>query len=530
MATPAAELNNQHLLDDLASILGPDRLLTDEDNRRFYAEDVYRTAEPVIAVAQPSTIEQLAQVVAAATAAGVAVIPRGGGMSYTDGYLPAMSPSLCIDMRHLNRIVEINERDMYVVVEAGCTWHKLQEALAERGLRTPYWGPLSGIRATVGGALSQGSIFFGSSRYGTAPESVIALEIITAGGAPLRTGSWGAEHAAPFLRNFGPDLTGVFCGDNGALGFKARAVLKLLPVHSDIGYASFSFSEPAPLLEAMGSIGRESLASECFAFDPFLQAQRLKRESLGKDIKTLGKVIKSGGIKDGLKLVAGGRNFLKDVPFSLHVVVEGDDGAETARRLSRVRAIVADSGREIDNAVPKIVRAYPFAEVNSMLGPTGERWVPVHGIVPNSQALAMHDAVKDLLAQHGEAMQRLHIETGYLMTAIANSGFLIEPVFYWRDAQLPFHKRVVDDSHLAKLNDYPEDLAARAKVDELKHALKDLFHQHGATHFQIGKFYHYQKGRDSGALALLRAIKSQVDPNGLVNPGALGLATPAESH
>ena len=521
MNEPAALDPTATLVADLQGALGAHRVITDEAERRFYSEDVYRTAEPVLAAIQPGTVEDLARAVGIATAAGVAVIPRGGGMSYTDGYLPSQHPAITIDTQHLNRVVEVNETDRYVVVECGCTWRDLHEALAEKGLRTPYWGPLSGIRATIGGAMSQGSIFLGSSRYGTAPESLLGLEIVTANGSLLRTGSWGAEHATPFFRNFGPDLTGLFCGDNGALGIKARAALKLLPQHSVIGHASFSFNEVGELLDAMGAIGCEGLATECFAFDPFLQAQRMKRESLSKDIKTLGKVIKSGGIRDGIKLVAGGRNFLKDVPFSMHIAVEADSSAELESRLARAREL-AKHGKEIDNAVPKVLRAYPFAEVNSMLGPTGERWVPVHGIVPYSQARDMQSAIASLMESRQAEMSEHTIEWGYLMSTIAHSAFLIEPVFYWRDAQLPFHKRVVEASHLAKLTDYPENLAARALVDEIRHALKDLFHEHGATHFQIGKFYHYRQGRNPASLALLDAIKRHLDPNSLMNPRALG--------
>lgn len=73
-------------------------------------------------------------------------------------------------MRRMNRVVEINTDEMNVIVEAGCTWKALHEALAPLGVQTPYWGPLSGAYATVGGALSQNSLFHGSGVGGTAAE------------------------------------------------------------------------------------------------------------------------------------------------------------------------------------------------------------------------------------------------------------------------------------------------------------------------------------------------------------------------
>ena len=67
-----------------------------------------------------------------------------------------------IDMQELNKIIEINQQDMYVIVEAGVTWKKLNDALSPLGLQTPFWGTGSGLFATVGGSLSQNAINYGS--------------------------------------------------------------------------------------------------------------------------------------------------------------------------------------------------------------------------------------------------------------------------------------------------------------------------------------------------------------------------------
>lgn len=528
MSTAANALaESADLVAQLVDLIGSERVILDEDERAFYSQDVYEKRDPVLAVIRPPSVEALQSAVKAINRAGNAIVTRGGGMSYTNAYLPQETNSVCVDMRDLNRIVEINEVDRYVTVECGCSWQALHSALAERGLRTPYWGPLSGIRATVGGALSQGSIFLGSSRYGSAADSLLCLDIVTASGELLSTGSAAAHNAKPFFRNFGPDLTGLFTSDAGMFGLKARATLKLISAPENIGFASFAFHEPEALLDAMGAIGARGLASECFAFDPFLQSARMKRESLAKDVKTLGDVIKAGdglmgGLKDGLKLVAAGRKILEGAPFSMHVSAEGADQHEVDRRLSQIRELVGDTGNEIENSVPKVLRANPFVPVNSMLGPTGERWVPVHGIVPNSHARTIQSAVAAFFEGHQEKLDQHGIDVGYLMTAIAHSGFLIEPVFYWQDAQAPFHQRVVEADHLAKLNNYPEDLAARKVVDDLKHGLADLFHEHGAAHFQLGKFYHYRNGRNPEALLLMQAIKQALDPQNRLNPGALG--------
>ena len=140
--------------------------------------------------------------------------------------------SLIVDLRALDRIEEINAEDAYVVVQAGVTWASLHEMLKKQGLRTPFWGPLSGLLATVGGALSQGSTFLGSGRYGSVGDTVLGMELLQVDGTCLRTGSWAAgANALPFARYFGPDLTGLFVGDAGSLAIKVRASLRVIPAH-----------------------------------------------------------------------------------------------------------------------------------------------------------------------------------------------------------------------------------------------------------------------------------------------------------
>ncbi len=105
------------------------------------------------AVARPGSTEELAAALKAIAPAGLPIVPRGGGMSYTDGYLPRQPDSIMVDLLRLNRVLEVNPEDCYVTVEAGATWKELCDALEPHGVRTPYFGPLSGLRATIGGAL-----------------------------------------------------------------------------------------------------------------------------------------------------------------------------------------------------------------------------------------------------------------------------------------------------------------------------------------------------------------------------------------
>jgi FAD/FMN-containing dehydrogenase len=514
-----------HLPNDRISMIGaavsPEALITEPKDCALYAQDIFTQGPAPLAVFQPSDIAEMSAGVATATALGVATIPRGGGMSYTQGYVAPEAGALILDMGRMQRILSINQTDMTVTVEAGCTWHALYEALHPLGLRTPLWGTLSGLYASVGGGMSQNGLFWGG-RDGTIAESVICADIVLADGSIMRTGS-------DFLRPFGPDITGLFGADAGAFGVKAHITLPLMYDGAAFAYGSFTFDAPEHYCAAMSEIGRRGLAAEAFGFDPFLQAQRMKRDSLVSDAKQLVGMMKSQGgfwkgIKEGAKVVAAGRSFLDDADFSIHLICEGRHQSAVDADMKAVEAIVAaHGGRVVENTIPKILRANPFPPPNSMAGPQGERWSPIHGIVKHSKALDTINALTALFEAHSDDMERLGVGAGYMFLLVGSTGFLIEPCFYWPDEQWDIHEHFIEPAHFAKLKRFPANPEARALVETLRLAVIDVFGQMEGIHFQIGRTYPVKDRSDPRAWQIIKAIKAEVDPKGLMNPGALGL-------
>ncbi len=508
------------LIDALRQAAGAENVTTDPVECAVYGQDVFSAAEtPPVAVVSPRDAAALSHAVAAATSRGRLVVPRGGGMSYTGGYLPARAGAVTIDLARMDRILRIDADDMVVTVEAGCTWASLHRALKPLGLRTPFWGSLSGLKATIGGSVSQNAAFFGCAEFGCSADSVVALTVVLADGTIVRTGT-------PFFRHYGPDLTGLFLGDAGALGFKAEIVLRLVKARPCVRYASFAFETKEALASAMSAVAREGIAAELFAFDPGLQRQRMKRASLMSDVKSLAGVVAGQGsllkgLKEGAKVALAGRGFMDDVLYSLHMSLEGRTEAQAEAALADAREIArASGGREIENTIPKVMRADPFVALNSMVGPEGERWAPVHGIVPHSRAVEVWSAIEAIFARRAAAFDRLKIATGFLVTTVSTNGFLIEPVFYWPEALMPIHERSVEASYLSKMKRHAPNPDATAEVTAARAEIADLFKERGAAHFQIGKAYRYAEGQDAGARALLEAVKRAVDPKALVNPGA----------
>jgi len=515
----------------LASVLGPDNVISDPGELSFYSTDVYRHADvDAVLVLRPGSVDELARAVQVCTSHGLAVIPRGGGLSYTGGFLPARADSVIIDMQRLNRIVEVNETDMYVTVECGATWKSLYERLTPLGLRTPYFGPMSGFASTVGGALSQGSIFLGSTQYGTTAESVLSLTLVLADGSVLNTGSAGAiGDTGPFFRHYGPDLTGMFLHDAGALAFKARTTLRLLKAPEHHGFVSFTFGTHGELLTAMSEVSRSGLAAECYGADPYIWGMRLWDDDLMRDVKRLAGVVKAGrslaaGLVAGARMAFKGRRALQDVDYVMNIAVDGNCAAAVETSLAQIRRI-ARAGREIEPTVPKAVRGTPFLPPNDLLGPKGQRWAPSHGIVPHSRAVAVVDALKLFFAARKESFEQHGIEWGFVPFAISTNAILIEPMLYWPDAREAYHERMIAPAHLGKLPVLPPNPAAAAAMRALRLDLTQFWMEQGCVHLQIGKTYRYMESRQPAVRTLLEQIKAAVDPKGLINPGALGLAS-----
>ncbi len=517
------------ILERLGAILPAGGLLLGEDDRSFYGMDVYHAGPPPVAVALPASIAELQAIVAACAETGTALAVRGGGASYTDGYTHAAGGGLTISTERLNRIVEIDEMDATVTVEPGVTWAQLHEALAQKGWRTPFFGPFSGLVATIGGALSQNAVSHGTGAAGVSAESLLSLEIVTGTGALLKTGSAGSAVADPFFRHFGPDLAGLFTGDCGALGVKARITLKLQRVKAHAGYVSFRFDRFDALHEALRAVSAEQLDDEHFAVDAQIQRAQLERASgAGAKLGIARQVMDgSGSFLDGAKKLAkmamAGDKDLALAPFAAHWVTEGVSQGEALDRAARIRALVAGHGTEMAATVPTVTRAVPFQPLTNTLGSRGERWVPVHGLFAHSAVMGFHHALQDYWRASAGVMEAHGIHSGTMFMSVGPNAFLYEPTFNWPDAQTPYHARVVPAGYLAKLPVHRANPAAAAEVKRMKTEVADLMAAHGSAHFQIGKFYPYARGRNEPAMALLRAIKAELDPRGILNPGALGL-------
>jgi glycolate oxidase FAD binding subunit len=170
---------------------------------------------------EPGNERELAEALRLANEEGLAVIPRGSGTKLGWGNPPARA-DLLLSTARLDKIIEHVWADLTVTVEAGCTWHKLQESLSRHGQRLAL-DPLWPERATVGGVLSTNDSGALRLRFGSLRDLVIGVTIALPDGTLASSGGKVVKNVA------GYDLPKLMTGALGTLGLITRAVFRLHP-------------------------------------------------------------------------------------------------------------------------------------------------------------------------------------------------------------------------------------------------------------------------------------------------------------
>jgi len=202
-------------------------------------------APPRVLVARPSTREHVAAILRWATANHVVVTPMGGATGVC-GALSPQTGELVLDMGAFDRILEVDETNLACTCESGVNGLVLEKHLNERGLTLGHF-PSSLPGTTVGGLIATRSSGQESSRYGSVEDMVLGLAVV------LPDGTFAAPRPGP-RSAAGPALHQLWLGSEGALGVILGAVLRVHRLPESVIGRGYGFPNLAAGLEAMRSI------------------------------------------------------------------------------------------------------------------------------------------------------------------------------------------------------------------------------------------------------------------------------------
>jgi glycolate oxidase len=242
---------NRSLLDALREIVGRDGIVSAADQRLVYECDmlVYYKGMPDL-VALPRSTAEVVGVVRRCLEAGVPIVPRGSGTGLIGG-ATAPKGGVMIGLNRMDRILEVDVRNRYAVVEPGVINLALTRAVEDRGyFFAP--DPSSQMVSSIGGNAATNAGGPHALKYGNVAHHVLGLEVVTGGGEVLTLGG-------PVAERPGYDLAGIVVGSEGTLGIVTKVVVKLTRTPEAVRTAVATFESIEVASAAVSAIIAEGI-------------------------------------------------------------------------------------------------------------------------------------------------------------------------------------------------------------------------------------------------------------------------------
>ena len=427
------------------------------------------------AILQPSSTEEVAAVVTLAGERGVSLVPQGGNTSMVGGATPPPDGStLILSLRRMNRIRSIDRGSRRAVAEAGVILQLLHEAAAAQGLRFPLTLGARGS-ATIGGLVSTNAGGTQVLRFGPMRALVDGIEAVLPDGT-VHDGLSGLKKD-----NRGYSLDQLLIGAEGTLGIVTAARLKLFPAIHSRAVAWLGLANPQAALDTLRALEGKTDRIEGFEILP--------DESLNAV----------------LSHVAGTRAPL-DGHHAWHALVEattdGPDAENPADLLAHLLAPLIEGGQVADATIStNEAQAEAFWRIRDSLS-EAER--ATFGPATQHDISVPVDAMPRFMGEAAAEVERA-------FPGVHASGF-----GHLGDGNIHFHVRAGErrsEDWLVR-----EGPAVTRLVDDLVTAAGgSISAEHGIGVMKRDELERLSPDRTR----LLRAIKSSLDPAGIMNPGKL---------
>ncbi len=449
------------LLDDLKLRFGAQFSTAQVVREQHGRDESAFSLPPPDAVVFAQSTQDVADAVKLAARHKVPVIAFGVGSSL-EGHLLAVQGGISIDVSRMNQVLAIHAEDLTAKVQPGVTRKQLNEAVKSTGLFFPI-DP--GADATLGGMAATRASGTNAVRYGTMRENVLALEVVTAQGEVIHTGTRAKKSSA------GYDLTRLMVGSEGTLGIMTEVTVKLYPLPEAVMAATCSFASLADAVNATIQIIQLGV--------PIARCELL-------DAKTI-------------RMVNTHSHLSLQEAAMLLMEFHGSP-ANVQEQVETVQAIAAEHGGQAfewastPEARTKLWTARHNAYFAGIQSRPGCRAITTDTCVPISHlADALLDSVRE-----AEQSGIPYFLVGHVGDGNFHMGYLIDP-----------------DSETERAT------AEQLNTQLVQRALKlggTCTGEHGVGLHKMG-FLEEETG--AGAVAMMRRIKQALDPDNILNPGKI---------
>ncbi|MDI3541847.1 MAG: glycolate oxidase [Candidatus Methanomethylophilaceae archaeon] len=450
----------------LEEAIGKENVNTSEMERILYSHDLAPLPkEATIAfknipdvIVRPKTVKDISKVVMIAHKYGIAITPRGSSTWGLGGSMPVFGGILIDLASSMNEVIEINERDMYVKVGAGCTWKNAYDACAKKGLLLGCY-PSSFPAATIGGWVSTGGIGIGSYKYGSAKDNIRNMEVILPDGTIIETGF---DSVADNMAGY--NINQLFTGAEGTLGVIGTVTLKLQPMGT-IKPLAYEFDKLSQMGAPINEIVKHpSLRPLHIAWSDETHFENQRKAGLhAPDVKNLLLVI-----------LQGSEEFIELEERAVDDIVEAAGGRKVSYEIA---------SHEWDE------RCYEFRARK-----VGAGSIPAEVIVPVADW-------SDFAEECYKGFKDLKMDAGGVIGIIADRSTAMFMPYYFMNTETIVG--MTGFSYNAYMGEVAEKYGGRAL---------------GLGVFFASNLAKY---RDPGAYDLMRSIKTCIDPRDVMNPGHL---------
>ncbi|MBI4642470.1 MAG: FAD-binding protein [Deltaproteobacteria bacterium] len=248
----------EKVIREIETVVGRENILTSPEDRWCYAFDATDLAYLPDLVVFPGSAAEVSRILLLANEHRFPVTPRGAGTGRSGGSVP-IEGGVVLVLTRLNRILEINTKDLVAVVEPGVILGKLKAAVEEQGLYYPP-DPASADFCTIGGNVAECAGGPVAVQYGITRDYVLGLEVALPTGEIIDTGTRTMKGVV------GYDLTRLFLGSEGTLGVITRIILRLVAKPAARQTLAAAFGSLKAAAEAVSRILASGLAPTALEF------------------------------------------------------------------------------------------------------------------------------------------------------------------------------------------------------------------------------------------------------------------------